>query len=193
VYEECARPSIDDGIWSRSVEAGFRGTAARRPAPADALLHACVHGARWTRTPGIRWVTDAWQIIARGGVDWAVLIEEAQRRSFVIRVRRPLRFLRNALGAQVPDWVEESLRAIRPGIMERLEHATLGHEQRRLGALPGYVFAFNRARSADGPGALLDFPDYLAAAWGASSPAELVAAATSRAAHRLSRSGAEGR
>ncbi|HYI22191.1 MAG TPA: nucleotidyltransferase family protein [Candidatus Limnocylindrales bacterium] len=186
VFEECARPDLDDGFWRRSVEADFRGTAARRLGPADALLHACVHGARWTRTPGIRWVTDAWRIMDRGDVAWETLLAEAQRRSFIVRLRRPLRYLRGALGAPVPQWVEQSLAEMRPGLMERLEHAALGHEQRRLGALPSYVFAFNRAREADGPLAVLDFPAYLASAWGADSAADLIRAAGRRTVDRLS-------
>ena len=186
VFEECARADLDDGFWRRSVAADFRTTAARRLGPADALLHACVHGARWTRTPGIRWVTDAWRIIERGDVAWETLLAEAQRRSFIVRLRRPLRYLRGVLGAPIPEWVERSLAEMRPSLMERLEHAALGHEQRRLGALPGYVFSFKRARESDGPLAMLDFPAYLASAWGANSTADLVRAAGRRAADRLS-------
>ncbi len=186
VFEECARADLDEGFWRRSVDADFRATSARRLGPADALLHACVHGARWTRTPGIRWVSDAWRIIERGDVAWETLLAEAQRRSFIVRLRRPLRYLRGVLGAPVPEWVEQSLTEMRPGLMERLEHAALGHEQRRLGALPSYLFAFKRARETDGPLAVLEFPAYLASAWGADSTADLVRAAARRGADRLS-------
>ncbi len=185
VFEECARPGIDDALWMRSLEADFQGTNARRPSAADALLHACVHGARWTRTPGIRWATDAWRIVAGGDVAWETLLAEADRRSFILRLRRPLHHLREILGAPVPAWVDEALAEMRPGIMERLEHAALGHEQRRLGALPSYVFAFDRAHPG-GPAKLLGFPEYLAAAWGVDSVPDLIRAGARRAADRMS-------
>ena len=185
VFEECCIPAIDDGIWARSLPTELRGTAARCPSPSDAVLHACVHGARWTRTPGVRWASDAWAIINGSDVSWETLLEEAERRAFVVRLRSTLTYLRRALDTPVPDWVQGQLATARTGIMERLEHAALGYEQRRLGALPSYWFNFHRARGADGPVALLAFPAYLGAAWNVDSPAALVLAAAGRVNARL--------
>jgi hypothetical protein len=187
VFEDSCQPGVDDGVWRRSElipSADWPGI--RRPSAADALLHACVHGARWTRTPGIRWVTDAHRIIASGRVDWSLVVAEARRRGYTVRLRSTLRYMRVALDAPVPTEVEQELDATRPGLVERLEHAALGHEQRRLGALPSYFFAFHRARRTEMPLAMLDFPRYLAAAWEVGSPTALLSAALERGRARIS-------
>ncbi len=185
VFEDSCAPGIDAGIWLRSVPAQIGTIAVRRPSAADALLHACVHGARWTRTPGIRWATDAYQVMTTRDVDWSVAISEARRRAFVVRFRSTLRYLRRTLAAPVPVEVERELGATGAGFVERLEHAALAHEQKRLGALPSYFFAFHRAHRHELPEALLDFPAYLAAAWGVDTPADLARAAIARAQSRL--------
>ena len=184
VFEDCRRPGMDDGIWARAVPANVDGAQCVRPSPADALLHACVHGARWTRTPGIRWATDAMAIIEGGDVEWETLIAEAGKRSFIVRLRSTLGYLRRALRAPMPDWVARQLADSRPGFMERLEHASLGYEQRRLGELPSYWFGFHRVHK-DKPMALLTFPAFLGTAWGADSPSAIARAAISRARARI--------
>lgn len=185
VFEDCCRPGVDDGIWARAMPAKLDGVECARPSPADALLHTCVHGARWTRTPGIRWASDALAIMRGGDVAWETLVSEAQHRSFVVRLRSTLRYLRRALDAPVPEWVTQQLDDSRPGFMERLEHAALGYEQRRLGELPRYWFGFHRVHK-DEPLSLLAFPAFLGTAWGADSPRAIARAAIQRAGARLS-------
>jgi hypothetical protein len=51
--------------------------------------------------------------------------------------------------------------------------------------LPSYFFAFHRAHRDELPEALLDFPNYLAAAWDVDSTADLARAALTRARSRL--------
>ena len=184
-FEECSHRGADDAMWSRALPIPVKGAVTRRPADADLLLHVCVHGARWTRTPGVRWVTDAWSILQRGEVDWSVVLEESERRHFTLRLRSTLRFLKRAVGAPVPEAVLSQLDARRPDFMERLEHASLGHEQRHLGALPSYWFGLRRASGGSSLAALMALPAHLGQAWEVESLPEFARAAFQRATHRL--------
>lgn len=185
-FEDCCYPGADDRLWERAERAGFQATNALRPGPSDALLHACVHGARWTRTPGVRWVTDAWSYIGRPDLDWSVVLDEARRRRFSLRLHSTLAYLRRALSAPIPHEVARTLDATSGDLLERLEHASLGHEQRRLGELPAYVFTFDRRVRHDGRTTWTDFPAYLGHAWGAASTRDLLVAGLTRARRRLS-------
>lgn len=102
--DECRWPGADDGFWGRSQERRVLGVPARTLAPTDMLLHLLGHGYRvHAGTP--RWAADATALLLDqgGSVDWALLLEEARRRRMVLPLATTLRFLREEVGAPVPE------------------------------------------------------------------------------------------
>src|SRR6185295_4211078 len=105
------------------------GVHTRALAPADQLLHVCVHGEKWALVPGVRWVADAVVVLRGGEVDWRRFAEQATRHRFVLRLKRQLAYLRAAVAAPVPDDVMAALSAAAPSRLERVEQA-LGVRER---------------------------------------------------------------
>ena len=68
--------------------------------PEDQLLHALVHGVRWTRMPHVRWVADAALIIRARGKDFDVerFLEGTRRFDAVVPVQEGLRHLADLVG-----------------------------------------------------------------------------------------------
>ena len=164
VFEECCRPDDDEPVWAASVPVTVGGVATRVPAPEDQLLHACVHGEKWVRVPGIRWVADAVTLIRLGRIRWARLVEEATRRRFVLRMRAQLAYLRSAFDAPAPDEALAALESAPVSRIERFEDRWSVRDRRRPWAL---VYWCNHRRSASGgfASAALTFPRYLQAVW----------------------------
>ena len=93
VFEECCRDDDDDALWAASAPVSIGGAATRILAPEDQLIHACVHGEKWVRVPGIRWVADAVVVVRGGQVRWDRLVQQAVKRRFVLRLRAQLAYL----------------------------------------------------------------------------------------------------
>lgn len=102
VFEECCRPDDDDDLWAASSVMTFGGAATRVLAPEDQLIQACVHGEKWVKVPGVRWIADAMLLIRRSRIDWPRLVAHAIRRRFVLRMRAQLEYLRTAFEAPIP-------------------------------------------------------------------------------------------
>jgi hypothetical protein len=110
VLHQSRQPDADADFWSGSRTVTFRGQPIRLLDPADRLLHALVHGLRWSRLPPVRWVFDA--VLICGGAeppDMARLVDQARRRRLAVPVRRGLDYLRRRFGVPVP---EVTLRAL---------------------------------------------------------------------------------
>ena len=189
VLPESRRPGIDGPFWDAALDRTWGGAATRVLVPADALLHVLVHGSRWTRTSGIRWVTDAVLIIRARQVDWERLVSEARRRELVVRVRRTLGYLAVAGLAEVPVEVLRELASSRSSFLERLEHAELSREPGLLGGLPLFCFQYGRGLDGHPPhAALAGFPAYLRDAWELESTREVPAAVLRRISRAVGRS-----
>ena len=78
VYWECCGPHADDALWARSQPLDFEGVTTRRLAPADQLLHVCVHASRRANRPQLLWIPDALVVMRAGGVEWPRLLEQAR-------------------------------------------------------------------------------------------------------------------
>lgn len=102
-------PDGDVRLWSRARAGDVAGHRLLRPSSTDLLFHVCVHGARWSRIQRVTWVVDSMHLLARArgedGIDWSLLVAEAKARALQIPLGETLRFLREVLGAEVPEGV----------------------------------------------------------------------------------------
>ncbi len=116
------RTGNDLGFWLRATPARLAEAAVLVLAPADQLLHVCVHAVYWAGFSGLRWAADAALIIRLGQerLDWATLCAEARRRGFATLMHDCLRFLARDLALPVPRWVLRDLRR-EAHFIERLE------------------------------------------------------------------------
>lgn len=114
VLAECCEAGADRDFWNASQPAMLGGEGTRTLSAADMVLHACVHGVRWSIVPPIRWVVDAVSVIrAEGpGFDWARLADQAERRTLVLPAIDTLKFLRDTLGTPVPDIIVDRLERV---------------------------------------------------------------------------------
>ena len=181
IFPEPTPPAVEDEMWAASVDADLHGTEIRVLSPTDQLLHVCLHGARWAREPAVWWVGDAIAIIRAGGVDWSRIVSHAVRARFVLRLREPLGYLRDRLGAAVPGDVLATLRACPVTGVERLEWRLIAREHRLLGELPTYWCHHRRSDEGTGLSGVLGFPAYLKDALRLKSGADLPRAAAGRA------------
>ena len=122
VFVDSARSAESDGaFWAASNAIDLEdGVPTETPGAADLLLHVCVHGARWSATPPVRWVADAMAIL--GGppeaIDWTGLLRQSETRRFVLPLRDALEYLSETFDAPVPAHVRLALRSL-PGLAAR--------------------------------------------------------------------------
>jgi hypothetical protein len=184
VFEEAGEAAADDAWWATSITIDFRGARFGLLCPTDQLLHVCIHGAKWTWSPAIRWVADALLIVRAGGIDWPRLVAQARARRFTLRMRETLCYLSTAMGAAIPAETLEQLSRLPLSPLERLEYRVQSREHRLLGELPTYWCNYLRAR----PGGMLrplGFARYLQRAWALESPSDVPRRALALAAQRL--------
>ncbi len=120
---ECCNARADADVWAHALPGEFKKRPIWTLAPADQLLHVCVHGAGRFVTPSVRWVADAVTILNRAGeaIDWTRLIELAARHRLVQPVEETLAYLHDRMRAPVPDSVLQTLAASPKTRMERVE------------------------------------------------------------------------
>jgi putative nucleotidyltransferase-like protein len=100
-------------LWAAAVPATLAGQDVRVLAPPDQLVQLCAHAAvRNTNVPPIRWVADAWFLLASAGpsFDWDRAVRQARLLSYSLLLLRCLEYLRDGLGVAVPP---DTLRALR--------------------------------------------------------------------------------
>jgi putative nucleotidyltransferase-like protein len=185
IFEEYCPASLDEEVWASSVAVDLQSASTRVLAPADQLLHVCIHGAKWARTPGIRWIADAVLVLRAGPLDWHRLISQAERRGFVLRMRQSLRYLRALTDVPMPPeaWSRLASRPVAP--FERFEHWVRSREHPLMGALPFHWCNYVRSVEARSPAAVSGFGRYLRDLWGLDSVDQVLPAAFARAAVRV--------
>jgi len=119
--------------WSRATTAEVAGHEATVLCDADALAHVCILAATQIHPPVPRWAIDAWWIVARGSVDWSVLLDAAPPRLALI-LSAQLRWLAEELGAPVPGSVLEELRRAARAADRLSVELALFLARRRVGA-----------------------------------------------------------
>jgi putative nucleotidyltransferase-like protein len=185
IFEEYCPPSLDEDVWASSTAVDLSGASTRVPAPADLFLHVCIHGAKWARTPGIRWVADAVLMLRAGQIDWHRLVSQAERRGFVLRLRQSLGYLRVLTDVSIPAEAWSRLAGRRVPAFERFEHWVRSRDHSLLGALPFHWCNYLRSVEACSPATALGFGRYLQNLWGLDSTDQVLAAAFARAAARV--------
>jgi len=122
-------------FWRDSTEIDCHGARVRVLAPGHQLLQILAHAVLNLASPGhsFDWVADAHAIIARQGdrIDWDEFVRFARERGLARTVSTQLAWLRDELGAAVPETVIHALESERPRL---LELTVCG---RRLGTLAG--------------------------------------------------------
>lgn len=185
---EGCRPEADDGFWARAEAVKIAGTAARILAPADQLLHVCVHGLRWSKVPAIQWVADAMVILesASDRIDWDLMVEEARARRVVVPLRRALEYVRSGFDVPALDPVCRHLSALRCNLGERIEFETRIRPPSLGRGLLLHWFDHLRLREeAPWPSRVLGFPGYWRDLWGLRTLKDIPSAAVRKSAGRL--------
>lgn len=109
---ECTGLQADHGFWERAVTTTLETLPVRALCPSDQLLHACLHGVRFTWTRTDHWIADAVTILRREGAsfDWNACVAEARRRAMTWQLGRALDLVRREDPRLVPDDVSRRLR-----------------------------------------------------------------------------------
>lgn len=121
LFWECFNAGDIDDYWENAIPIEIGGVSTLALSSTDQLLHTCWHGARWNEVPPIRWVADAMAILnaSAAEIEWASLLQKAQRHRIVLPVKDSLEYLKNKFDAPVPDSLLNSLAAVRTSKMER--------------------------------------------------------------------------
>ncbi|MFC2100043.1 nucleotidyltransferase family protein [Candidatus Bipolaricaulota bacterium] len=100
------------GFWDRAVVIPHAASGALRAlGPADQVLHACVHGLKWSAMPSCRWVADVVMIVGAAGpaLDWSQLVQSAREHRVDFRVGHALSYAADRFGVVVPEEVRRAL------------------------------------------------------------------------------------
>jgi len=111
--------SSDRPLWGAARPLELAGAAALAPSPSDLLLVVCAHGTPRQPEPAFRWIADAVTVIRTAEVDWDRFAAEARRRNLAVAAAAALRYVREELGAEVPEDVPARLAPERAPRWER--------------------------------------------------------------------------
>ena len=95
---------IDD-LWAAARPGTVLGAEAWTLSPEWELLYLAVHAARH-RWSALKWLVDLHEVCMRGGVDWAGVVDRAQRFGLEIALHRSLGACRVLLGTPLPPELE---------------------------------------------------------------------------------------
>src|SRR5581483_1440648 len=170
VLHESRRSDEDDNFWEGAVSISFNNVSTYALNPVDQLLHVCAHGVKWNDIPPFHWVADAMTIMNSTQIDWERLVSQLQNHRLVLPIRDALDYLRNELGAYIPQFARRTIENIRTSRTERVEYKyrVQRYVQKPLGYLP--IIWFDYSRSADNkslPFKILGFVRYLQLYWNA--------------------------
>jgi hypothetical protein len=148
-----ADPAVTEAFWARAKPAAIGGAPTRVPDPADLLLLTCTHAIQLAWHASCRWIVDAMAMMSseRETIDWNRLIELSRCAHLTVRLHVALSYLREALGAPVPDAAVDALRASRTPRWEHREAMlqTAKPPLRRLQSLEWHLQHFGRLRPFD--------------------------------------------
>jgi hypothetical protein len=124
---EFSTPDREPEVETIEIELG--GTKARALAPSDELVRVCLAGARTSVPPNILWIADALAVL-QFEIDWDRVVRVALRLRAMLRLRDALVYLRQELGAAVPEVAIRELEACPPRRREAIAHARAGRSAR---------------------------------------------------------------
>ena len=175
---ECCWAGADVGVWQRAQPMTSVTSTTVVPAPADLLLHVCVHGQRWSPVHAGHWVADAVRVIQTSGerLDWDVVIAEAARRRLGLQMTHALRVVRDRGHVDVPQAVIDMLDQQPVSWRDRLECRFKGRPVVSAGGLFVIWTAWRRSVAGARADGLPPPPwaRFLSAALGVATPAALI-------------------
>ncbi|MPZ48108.1 MAG: hypothetical protein GEU75_02145 [Dehalococcoidia bacterium] len=112
VLADCCDAGDDDDFWAAAQDIELNGQAAKTLCATDMLLHAIVHGSKWSQTRSVLWVMDALKLITGPDsvINWSRLVARAKKKGVALPLLSGLEYLKEALKVEVP---EEALRELR--------------------------------------------------------------------------------
>lgn len=121
------RSSVERDIWTRSTRTSFLKADVLVPSSTDRLMIAIAHGVvdahRYSD-----WLVDCAQLIRKGSIDWRLVAELAAELHSSAHAAMALCYLRDILGADVPEEVARSLwQAASRSPVEYFEALMLGY------------------------------------------------------------------
>jgi len=170
VLQDYCRKEDDVDFWEGSLPILVQDIPTRILAPADQLLHVCLHGAIWNPVPTLRWIADAVVIVKTSPeLDWGRLVSLTQERGRTLTMRESLEYLAEKLDLPVPQGVMHALRTTPVTMGERLEYTALTSSVQRRGPFLSFWFRYRwHVRSESGRGIfsrLITFPRFLQFIW----------------------------
>jgi hypothetical protein len=175
-------------FWERSVPIEVAGASTRALAPADQLLHACVHGARWDSSAQLRWIADATTIVAaHPDLDWDRVGHQAVEVHAALLLKDALAYLAREFDVPIPIPLLASLQRTKTSWKEGLAHRLNGWDApvvfRPLSRIvAGYADVSIDWRSSQ---FVTRFPGYLQALWNLERTWDIPAAAVHKGATRV--------
>jgi len=126
--EECCRAGDDELAVANAQPLVVEDVEVRMFAPADLLLHICIHGSRGYPQRVVRWVLDAAVVIevSGDGMDWGRLVAEARRRRLTLATERSLEYLQEEFSVPVPLEATEALAKARRSMIEKMDYRAQG-------------------------------------------------------------------
>jgi hypothetical protein len=102
-----------EDLWRRSQIQPVVGIPTHILSPADNLLHVCIQAASCSSSrESLRWIPDAWNIMARyPNLDWDVMVECATRSHLALPLSVTLGYLAEELNVSIPPAVLDRLNA----------------------------------------------------------------------------------
>jgi Uncharacterised nucleotidyltransferase len=164
------RPDVDDDtVWAASEELTLGEEPTRVVGATDALLDSCGLGSEWDAGSPARRVADAAIVLSSAGdrVDWDRLAFRGHQSAMVLTVRETLNYLLRVLQAPVPATVLDTMAAIAPSTLDRLEYEATPGAMAPINACRIYWHRYRQLGSDAGGGSgLFGFPRYLQQVWG---------------------------
>lgn len=158
----------DDGFWSGAIPAHIGDVATFALGPADQLLHACIHGARWNYIPPFRWAADAAIVLdsARDQIDWDRIIIQAERMRLALPLREALNYLKDLLDVMVPSEILKRLDDLPVSPIEHMEYRINTNPPTRWAAMLDLWCQHSRLQESAGLfHKLVSFPEFLGRIW----------------------------
>jgi hypothetical protein len=122
-------PALDEAVLRDARKISVGDLCLHVPNPTDLLLHACVHGLKYSPTPLIRWIADAMTLLkaSKAEIDWERLVDLATKARATLPISTALTYLNDHFDAGVPQTIIQKLQAIPPARLERLEYRSNLH------------------------------------------------------------------
>jgi hypothetical protein len=120
----CNDPKADEKFWDNALAIQICGVPTLALNPTDQLFHACIYGVKWDAPAPIRWVADAFKIIANpdNEINWERLIWLAKITQSVLPLQAALKYLQYLLGVAIPSHVLQELNNLPVSSLRKIEH-----------------------------------------------------------------------